>query len=62
MAPSAFANANIKEIVEKLTTDESIQLIAGVGLWKTYAVDRLGIPAIKVRVHTFLDAKRVFSV
>ncbi|KAJ7259206.1 beta-glucosidase [Mycena rebaudengoi] len=48
MAPSAFANANIKEIVEKLTTDESIQLIAGVGLWKTYAVDRLGIPAIKV--------------
>ncbi|KAJ7259221.1 beta-glucosidase [Mycena rebaudengoi] len=48
MAPSAFANANIKEIVEKLTTDESIQLIAGVGFWKTYAVDRLGVPAIKV--------------
>jgi beta-glucosidase len=48
MAPSDFAKANINEIVEKLTTDEAIQLIAGVGFWHTYQVDRLGIPAIKV--------------
>ncbi|KAK7040389.1 hypothetical protein VNI00_009866 [Paramarasmius palmivorus] len=48
MAPSDFANANIDEIVEKLTTDEAIQLIAGVGFWHTHAVERLGIPAIKV--------------
>ncbi|KAJ6482510.1 beta-glucosidase [Mycena sanguinolenta] len=48
MAPSDFAQANIPEIVEQLTTDESIQLIAGVGFWKTHAVERLGIPAIKV--------------
>ncbi|KAJ7489184.1 beta-glucosidase [Mycena latifolia] len=48
MPPSDFARANIPEIVEKLTTDESIQLIAGVGFWKTHAVERLGIPAIKV--------------
>jgi hypothetical protein len=48
MAPSDFANANIDEIVEKLTTDEAIQLIAGSGFWHTHAVDRLGIPAIKV--------------
>ncbi|KAJ6616680.1 glycoside hydrolase family 3 protein [Mycena sp. CBHHK59/15] len=48
MAPSAFAQANVSEIVEKLTTDESIQLIAGVGFWRTHAVERLGIPSIKV--------------
>ncbi|KAJ7097620.1 beta-glucosidase [Mycena epipterygia] len=48
MPPSDFARANVSDLVEKLTTDESIQLIAGVGFWKTYAVERLGIPAIKV--------------
>ncbi|KAJ7100754.1 beta-glucosidase [Mycena belliarum] len=48
MPPSDFASANIPDIVEQLTTDESIQLIAGVGFWKTHAVERLGVPAIKV--------------
>ncbi|KAJ7705594.1 beta-glucosidase [Mycena rosella] len=48
MPPSDFARANVPDIVEKLTTDESIQLIAGVGFWKTHAVERLGIPEIKV--------------
>ena len=49
MAPSDFANANLDEIVEKLTTEEAIHLIAGVGFWHTYAIERLGIPAVKVR-------------
>ncbi|TFK20101.1 glycoside hydrolase family 3 protein [Coprinopsis marcescibilis] len=48
MPPSDFANANIEEIVEKLTLDEAIQLTAGVGFWHTHAIERLGIPAIKV--------------
>ncbi|KAL0065948.1 hypothetical protein AAF712_007075 [Marasmius tenuissimus] len=48
MPPSDFAKANIDEILEQLTTDEAIQLIAGVGFWHTHAVPRLGIPAIKV--------------
>ncbi|EEB90824.1 hypothetical protein MPER_10922, partial [Moniliophthora perniciosa FA553] len=48
MAPSDFAKADIDEIVEKLTTDEAIQLIAGVGFWHTHPVERLGVPAIKV--------------
>lgn len=48
MAPSDFAKANINEIAEKLTADEAIQLIAGVGFWQTHKVDRLGIPTIKV--------------
>ncbi|KAF9463435.1 glycoside hydrolase superfamily [Collybia nuda] len=48
MAPSDFANANIDEIVENLTTDEAILLTAGVGFWHTHKVERLGVPAIKV--------------
>ncbi|KAJ4475509.1 beta-glucosidase [Lentinula aciculospora] len=50
MAPSDFAKANIDEIVEQLTTDEAVLLIAGVGFWHTHAVERLGIPAIKARL------------
>lgn len=45
---SDFARADVKEIVDKLTTDEAISLIAGVGFWWTAAVPRLGIPSIKV--------------
>lgn len=48
MAPSDFAKADIPSIVEKLTVEEAIALIAGVGFWHTHAVDRLGIPAVKV--------------
>ncbi|THH15309.1 hypothetical protein EW146_g5137 [Bondarzewia mesenterica] len=48
MPPSDFAKADLDEIVGNLTTEESIQLIAGVGFWRTYAIPRLGIPSIKV--------------
>ena len=49
MPPSDFANADIDEIIDKLTTEESVKLIAGVGFWHTASIERLGIPAIKVR-------------
>ena len=45
---SSFANANLDEIVEQLTTDEAILLTAGSGFWHTHAIPRLGIPAIKM--------------
>ena len=48
MAPSDFANANLPEVLEQLTTEEAILLTAGVGFWYTHAVPRLGIPALKV--------------
>lgn len=48
MHPSDFANADLQKVVDELTTDEAISLIAGVGFWHTAAVPRLGIPAIKV--------------
>jgi beta-glucosidase len=45
---SAFATANIDEVVEQLTTNEAILLTAGVGSWYTCNVDRLSVPDIKV--------------
>ncbi|KAG8874632.1 hypothetical protein FRB97_005773 [Tulasnella sp. 331] len=45
---SSFADADLDDIVEKLTIDEAISLIAGVKFWWTAAVPRLGIPSIKV--------------
>ena len=47
MPPSDFANVNVQEVVEQLTTDEAILLTAGVGFWHTHGVPRLNIPAIK---------------
>lgn len=35
---STFADADLDEIVEKLTVDEAISLIAGVKFWWTAAV------------------------
>ena len=35
-------------MVDQLTIDEQIGLMAGAGFWETAAIDRLGIPAVKV--------------
>ncbi|KAH9994133.1 beta-glucosidase [Russula compacta] len=48
MPPSDFANADINGTIDKLSTEEAVKLTAGVGLWHTAAVERLGIPAVKV--------------
>ncbi|KAG9046686.1 hypothetical protein FS837_003839 [Tulasnella sp. UAMH 9824] len=48
MTAASFADADIQDLVDKLTTEEAISLISGVGLWSTAAVPRLGIPSIKV--------------
>ena len=37
-AAATFAEADLHEVVEKLTQDEAIELIAGVGFWYTAAV------------------------
>src|SRR5512133_1116818 len=36
------------DLVSKMTLSEKISLLAGVDLWRTQAVPRLGIPSIKV--------------
>ena len=50
MPPSDFANADIDEILDKLSTTEAVKLIAGDGTWQTASIERLGIPAIRVRL------------
>src|SRR5512143_1140937 len=39
---------DIPELITRMTLDEKISLLAGVDLWRTAAVERLGIPSIKV--------------
>ena len=46
--PSDFANADIDALLDQLTHDEAVALIAGVGFWHTAPIPRLGIPQIKV--------------
>ena len=46
MPPSDFANVNINEILDKLSTEDAVKLIAGVGHLPTASIERLGIPAI----------------
>jgi len=41
-------NARIEELLGELTLDEKTVMVAGVDLWHTAAVPRLGIPALKV--------------
>ena len=48
MPPSDIANADIDEILGKLSTGEAVKLIAGNGPWHTASIERLGVPSIKV--------------
>ena len=48
MSPSDFAQADVEDVLNNLTIQEAISLTAGVGFWHTHAVERLGVPAIKV--------------
>ncbi|HSW59109.1 MAG TPA: glycoside hydrolase family 3 N-terminal domain-containing protein, partial [Dehalococcoidales bacterium] len=41
-------NEKIKKLIEQMTLEEKISLLAGSDIWHTSAVSRLGIPAIKV--------------
>jgi beta-glucosidase len=50
MPPSDTANVEIDEILDKLTTEEAVNLIAGVGSRHTASIERLCVPAIKVRL------------
>lgn len=54
---SDFARADLDDIVDQLTVDEAISLIAGVGFWWTAAVPRLGVPSIKVRTYLMRSLK-----
>ncbi|EPE37019.1 (Trans)glycosidase [Glarea lozoyensis ATCC 20868] len=55
-------NVDIDALLDKLTLDEQISLLAGASTWETAAIDRLDVPSLKVtdgpngaRGETFLD-------
>ena len=39
---------NVKELLEKLTVEEKISLLAGADFWHTVEIPRLGIPSVRV--------------
>lgn len=55
MTAASFANADVQDIVDKLTTEEAISLIAGVGFWGTAAVS-LQQPGGRSKLHYTLHA------
>ncbi|CAE6504361.1 unnamed protein product [Rhizoctonia solani] len=48
MPPRYFERLDIDQILPKLSLAEKTRLLAGVGWWHTYAVERLGIPALRL--------------
>jgi beta-glucosidase len=40
--------ANIEELIQQMTVDEKISMLAGADSWRTVPIPRLGIPQIKV--------------
>lgn len=44
----SFLDASIPELVQKLSLDEKISLLAGPDWWNTSAIDRLEIPAVRM--------------
>ncbi|MEE9516320.1 MAG: glycoside hydrolase family 3 N-terminal domain-containing protein, partial [Candidatus Adiutricales bacterium] len=41
-------DTRIKDLIEKMTLEEKISMLAGADMWHTVAIERLGIPAIKM--------------
>jgi beta-glucosidase len=48
LCEDAEVNARIDQLLGELTLDEKVAMVAGVDLWHTAAVSRLGVPALKV--------------
>ncbi|MHB8104162.1 MAG: glycoside hydrolase family 3 protein, partial [Dehalococcoidales bacterium] len=39
---------SIESLLKKMTLEEKVSLLAGIDFWRTHAIERLGIPAMKV--------------
>jgi len=43
-----YESETVDKLVAELTLEEKCRLVAGVTAWRTAAIDRLGIPAMKM--------------
>jgi beta-glucosidase len=48
MTAAEFAKADLDDILARLSVEDAVKLLSGVGFWRTHAVPKLGIPSIKV--------------
>ncbi|CUA68916.1 beta-glucosidase [Rhizoctonia solani] len=48
MPPHHFDRLDIETVIANLSLTEKTRLLSGVGWWHTYAVERLGIPALRL--------------
>ncbi|CAE7214859.1 unnamed protein product [Rhizoctonia solani] len=48
MPPHHFEYLDVEKVLARLSLAEKTKLLAGVGWWHTYAVERLGIPALRL--------------
>ncbi|KAG8712328.1 hypothetical protein FRC11_000440 [Ceratobasidium sp. 423] len=48
MSPRHFERLDVEKILAGLSLAEKTRLLAGVGWWHTYAVERLGVPALRL--------------
>ncbi|KAH7325525.1 family 3 glycoside hydrolase [Rhizoctonia solani] len=47
MAPRPFNSLDIEDVISKLSLNEKTRLLAGIDMWHTYAVPRLGVPSLR---------------
>ncbi|KAL5637442.1 hypothetical protein ACGC1H_004013 [Rhizoctonia solani] len=47
MAPRPFKPLDVEDIISKLSLNEKTRLLAGIDMWHTYAVPRLGVPSLR---------------
>ncbi|CAE6526051.1 unnamed protein product [Rhizoctonia solani] len=47
MTPRPFKALDIEDVISKLSLNEKTRLLAGIDMWHTYAVPRLGIPSLR---------------
>ncbi|KAM0752674.1 hypothetical protein T439DRAFT_298947 [Meredithblackwellia eburnea MCA 4105] len=48
LAPSTSRSIDPEAVLKQLTTDEKINLLAGVNTWHTYPIPRLGVPSARL--------------
>jgi beta-glucosidase len=50
---TGFATADLAALAAQLTSAEAVDLLSGFGMWKTKAIERLGIPSITMTDGTY---------
>lgn len=47
MTPRPFKPLDVEDVISKLSLNEKTRLLAGIDMWHTYSVPRLGVPSLR---------------